>query len=131
MHNVFVFAVQTHVSAAVAQNDRPECRQRIHPVAKGYVNYLGKHDGRHVDVQKSAACRNAPLEPCMWPAGFLDAAFPDPFGSPTSVGHTQADLELIRQHVDDTVLPWRYATAPNVQRIQIELTLLCISSTLT
>ena len=97
--------VQTFVSAAVAQKDRP---------GGGPVEVAARAEFGPfwvlVDTRKSAACRIAPMEPCMWPTGFLDVMFPLVAPTPPlQVAPTHADQEMIRQHVDDTVLPWRCA----------------------
>lgn len=96
--------LQTHVGRAVEVKGGSEKEQLLQ---------LSGNSSFSWDFRKSPITmyERVETEPCVWPAGFLEWAFsgPQPPTHPTVVKKTPVVMGMARQHLDDTILPWRFA----------------------
>ena len=100
--------MQTHVGRAVAVKDGWEHRE---------LNEVSGSTTWSFDIRKSAMYVRTETEPCVWPAGFIEWAFPAPKPptQPRAVRKTPVVVGMTRQYLEDTVLPWRFASlAPDM-----------------
>lgn len=98
--------MQTHVSRAVADKDLEKAEQGAQLLVKRGEEWWAS------DVRKSAALHPTPSEPYIWPARSLEGAFHIVEGGSQRIvfRQTQQVTDMIRQHLEDTILPWRYVT---------------------